>query len=72
MDIVRNKDERAFVALQRQRQRLDGMDVEVGSRFVHQQEVRRVDEELDQVEPALLAAAQDGGLFKDLLFAEHE
>ena len=48
------------------------MDVEVGGRLVHQEEIRRIDEKLHQVESGLLAAAQDRGLLEDIILAEEE
>src|ERR1035441_8944911 len=72
MHIVRNEDQRAFVAFQRERERLDGVDVEVRGRFVHEQEVRRVHEELDEIQPAFFAAAQNFCQLVNVVLAEHE
>ena len=72
MHVVGNEHERSLVAFERHGQGLDGGDVEVGGGLVHQQEVGRVDEELDQVEAALFAAAEHLGQLVDLLLAEHE
>ena len=47
---------------EREDERLDGVDVEVRGRLVHEEEVRRIDEELDEVQARLLAAAQHLGL----------
>ena len=54
--VVGDEDERAFVAFEGVDQRVDGEDVEVGGGLVHEQEVRRIDEELDEVEPGFLTA----------------
>lgn len=72
MHVVRDEDEGAFVAFEGEGEGFDGLDVEVGGGFVHQQEVGRVDEELDQVESAFFAAAEDGGGFEQIFLAELE
>ena len=56
MHIVRNENQRAFVAFQRERERLDGVDVQMRGRLVHEQKVRRIHEKLHEIEPALFAA----------------
>src|SRR3954469_14810447 len=56
--------------LQRSNQRLDSMDIEVRRRLVHQEQVRRIDEELDEVQPRFFAAAEDCGLFVDVVLAK--
>ena len=61
MDVVRNENERAFVTLQRERERFDGVDVEVRRRLVHQQQVRRIHEKFDEIQTAFFAAAQNFG-----------
>src|SRR6266545_4421651 len=52
MHVVRNEDQRALVAFQRERERLDGVDVKVCRRLVHEEEVRRINEEFDEVQAA--------------------
>ena len=44
----------------------------MGRRLVHEEEVGRVDEEFDEVEPALFAAAEDFGFLVDVVFSEKE
>ncbi len=72
VDVVADEDEGAVVAFEGHGQGLDGLDVEVGGGFVHQQEVGGIDEEFDEVEAALLAAAKHGGGFVDFFLSEHE
>jgi hypothetical protein len=48
------------------------VDVEVGGGLIHEEEVGGIDEELDEVEAALLAAAEDAGFLVDLVLAEEE
>ena len=70
--VVGNEQKGAFVALQSHCERFHRRDVEVGGGLVHQQQVGRIDQELNEVQPALLAAAQDCGRLVDLFLAEHE
>src|ERR1039458_1165925 len=72
MHIMRNEDQRAFVSLQRERERLNRVDVEVRGRFVHQQQVRRIHEELDEIQPAFFTAAQNFRQLVNVVLAEHE
>ena len=58
MHVVADENQRALVLLERADQRVDGADVQVRRRLVHQQQVRRIEQQLDQREPALFAAAQ--------------
>ena len=72
MDVVRNENQRAFVTLQCERERLNGVDVEVRGRFVHQQKVRRIHEKFHEVQPAFFATAQNFCEFINVIFAKHE
>ncbi len=55
--VVRDEDEGAFVLFEGEDEGFDGDDVEVGGWFVHQQQVGRIDEELDEVEARFFATA---------------
>ena len=44
----------------------------MGGRLVHEEEVRRVDQEFDEVKAGLFSTAQDGGLLVDVILAEEE
>ena len=72
MHVVADENERALVALEGEDERLDGVDVEVRRRFVHEQQVRRVNEELDKVEARLFTTAENASLFVDLVLAGKE
>ena len=72
IDVVADEDERADELAERGHQRVDAGDVEVGRRLVHQQQVGRVEQQLHQGEPRLLAAAQHGDLLEDVVVAEEE
>ena len=54
--VVRDEYQCALVVLERLQQCLDGNNVEVGCRLVHEQEVWRVDEELHQIEARFLTS----------------
>src|SRR6478736_1191426 len=72
MHIVGDEDKRAFIAFERQRERFHREDVQMRRRFIHQQQVRRVHQELDEIEPALFATAQYRRLLEDVVFAEQK
>ena len=52
-----------LVMLQRQDERLHGVDVQVRGRLVHQEQIRRIDEELDQVQPRLFSPPLSTSVF---------
>ena len=58
MHVVADENERAFVLLERADERVDRADIEVRRRLVHEQEIRRIKEQLDEREARFLAAAQ--------------
>ena len=62
IDIVADEDEGALELVEREGQGIDARQVQVRRRFVHEQKVRRVQEQLHQRQAALLAAAQDARL----------
>jgi hypothetical protein len=72
VDIVRDEDQRAFVGFQRQDKRLDGQDVEVGRRLVHEEKVRGIHQKLHEVETGFFSTAEDGSLFVDVIALEEE
>ena len=72
IDVVRDEDERARVLGQRSDEGVDGGDVEVGGRLVHEEQVRRVEQELHQREAGFFTAAQDLDLLEDVVAVEKE
>ena len=72
VDVVRDEDEGALEALEGADEAFDAPDVKVGGGLVHEEEVGRVHEELDEVEAALLTAGEDFALFVDVLTAEEK
>ena len=65
-----DKDERPFELLERADERVNAGHVEVGRRLVHEQEIWRVEQQFDQRQPALLAAAQHADNFKNIVLPE--
>ncbi len=57
IDIVADKNERALELLQRCDQRIDARNVQVRCRLIHEKEVRRIEQELDQRQAAFLSTA---------------
>ena len=72
MDVVGDKDQCSLVTCEREDERFDAVDVEVGRRLVHEEEVRRVHQEFDEVEPTFFTAAQNPGFFVNVILAEKE
>ena len=72
MDVVADEDERAFVLLERADEGVDAADVQVGRRLVHEQQIRRIEQQLDQREARFFSAAQHGDRLEDIVAAEEE
>ena len=72
MHVVADEDERAFVLLQRHNQRVNTGHVEVCRRLVHQQQVRRIEQQFHQREPAFFAAAQHAHRLEDVVAAKQK
>ena len=72
IDVVADEDEGAFKLAERVHEGVNAGHVQVGGRLVHEQEVGRVEQELDEGEPAFFAAAEDVHLFEDVVAAKEE
>ena len=72
MDVVADENERPFVLLERADQGVDRADVEMRRRLVHEQEIRRIEQQLDEREARFLAAAQDPDRFENIVAAEEK
>ena len=72
IDVVADEDERALELVERVGQRVNARQVQVRGRLVHEQQVRRVQQQLHQRQPALLAAAQHLDLLEHIVAAEEE
>ena len=70
--VVADEVERAFIGLQGGDERVDRHDVEVRRRLVHEQEVRRVDQQLHQREAGFLATGKHRDLLMHVVLAEEE
>ena len=70
--VVRDEDEGAGVVFECEDELLYREDIKVRRGLIHEENVRRIDEEFDKVEAALFPSAEDAGHFVDFLFAEHE
>ena len=62
INVVADENERALELVERVEQRVNAVHVEVRGRFVHEQQVRRIEQQLHEREPAFLAAAQHADL----------
>ena len=72
MHVMADEDEGAFKLLQGQDEAFDGPDVQVGRRLVHEQQVRRIDEELHEVQAALFTTGEHLALLVHVLALEEE
>ena len=58
--------------MERADERVDRADVEVRRRLVHEQQVRRIEQQLHEREARLLAAAEHGDGLEDIVAAKQE
>ena len=70
--VVADEVERAFISLQGGDERVDRHDIEVRRRFVHEEEVRRIDHQLHQGEAGFLTTRKDGDALVHVVLAEEE
>src|SRR4051812_18742774 len=67
INVVADEDERALELVQRIKQRINAIHVEVRRRLVHEQKIWRIKQEFHEREPAFLAAAQHTDLFEHVI-----
>ena len=72
MHVMADEHQRALVAHERLSEAFDAVNVQMRRWLVHEQQVGRIDEELHQVQAALLAAGKHAALLVHLLLAEQE
>ena len=72
MHVVADENERPFVLLERADQGVDRADVEMRRRLVHEQKIRRIEQQFDEREARFLAAAQDADRLENIVAAEKE
>src|SRR5262245_18021659 len=70
VNVVADEDERALELIERVKQGVNARHVEMRRRLIHEQEVRRIEQQLHELEPALLAAAQDVHALEHVVAAE--
>ena len=70
MDVVADENERPFVLFERADQGIDRADIEVRRRLIHEQQIGRMEQQLDEREPRFLAAAQDADRFENVVAAK--
>src|SRR5450432_4523882 len=70
INVVADENECAFELFQRINERVNARHVEVRRRLVHEQQVRRVEQQFHEREPAFFTAAQHADLFEDVVAAK--
>ena len=70
MHVVADEDEGAFVVFQGMHQRVDRLDIQVRRRLIHEEEVRRLDENTGEGEAGFFTTGEDRDGFVDIVFAE--
>ena len=70
MDIVTDENQRPLVLLKRANERVDRADIEVRRRLVHQEKIRRVEQNLHQREPRFFPAAEHADRFENVVAFE--
>ena len=72
IDIVADENKRALELIQREQQRVNARHVEVRGRFIHEQQVGRIQQQLHQREPAFFSTAQHADFLEHVVAAEQE
>ena len=70
INVVADENQRALVLRERADQRVDAADIEMRRRLVHQQQIRRIEQQLDQREPRLFSAAQHAVVLENVVAAK--
>ena len=70
VNVVADEDQGSFVLLKRFHQGIDTRHIEVSSRFVHQQEVGRIKQDLNKRKTALFTTAENRDFFEDIVSTE--
>src|SRR4029434_1010855 len=72
MDVVADEKKRPFVLLERADQGVDRADIEVSRGLVHEEEIWRMEQQLDERETRFLAPAQDTDRLEDVIPAKEK
>lgn len=72
VDVVGDEDEGSFEVFERGDEGFDRGEIEVGRGLIHEEEVRRVDEEFDERESAFFSSGEDSDALGDVFFLKEE
>ncbi len=72
MHVVADENERAFVLTERADEGVDRADIEMGRRLVHEEEVGRIKEQLDQGETRFFTAAEHADRLENVVAAKEK
>src|SRR6266478_5079371 len=72
IDIVADEDQRASELVEGKSEGVDARHVQVCGGLVHEEEIRRIKQQLHQRKAALLTATEHADLFEDVVAAEKE
>jgi len=72
VDVVADEDQRAFVVFERTDEGVDGLNIKVSRRLVHQEEVGRFHEDAGEGKAGFFTAGEDADGFVHVVFAEEE
>src|SRR5206468_4097696 len=72
MNVVTNKDQRPVILLERADEGIDRADIEMCRRLVHQQKVRRIEQQPDKGQSRFFAAAQNRDGFENIVAAKQK
>src|SRR5205823_37348 len=72
MDVVTDEDQGSVILFERANERVDRSDVQMGGWLVHQQEVGRIQQQLDQRQSRFFATAQDRDALENIVASKEE
>ena len=72
MNVVTNKDERPVILLERADEGIDRADIEMCRRLVHEQKVRRIEQQPDKGQSRLFATAQNRDGLENIVAAKQK
>src|SRR5205085_84774 len=70
INVVADENQRAFVLRERADKRIDAADIEVRRRLIHQEQVRRIQQQPNEGKACLFSAAQDRRRLKNIVAAK--
>ena len=72
VNIVANEDQGALVLAEGGDEGIDGADIQMGGRFIHQEKVGRVEQEFDEGEAGFFTTAENADRFKNIVPTKQE